>query len=409
MKPIICALVFTALITGQPLPISAPEQVGLSSERLNRIHKLLDQMVADGKRAGAITLIARNGKIVDWKTYGYRDLARRLPMEKDTICRIWSMTKIVTSVAAMMLIEEGKMSLSDPVEKYIPELQGLKVLKGGTADQPELEDAVRRVTVKHLLTHTSGLTYGFGDPVMAQLYNGKKVFDNSSLKSFIGKVATLPLAAQPGEKFNYGISTDVLGYLIEVVSGMPFDQFVQNRILAPLRMNDTHFQVPKEKVTRLAKTYTIREGRLVENPPNDSMGEINPEVPYGGMSLYSTIGDYARFGQMLLNGGQLDGVRLLGRKTVELMTVNHLNNLAVPYSDKNGAYGFGLGGTVRVDVAKGNAPGSLGQFGWDGSATTYFRMDPNERAISLLFLQHEPLDRPTLELFSTLFYQAIVD
>ncbi len=165
---------------------------------------------------------------------------------------------------------------------------------------------------------------------------------------------------------------------------MPFDQFVQNRILAPLRMNDTHFQVPKEKVTRLAKTYTIREGRLVENPPNDSMGEINPEVPYGGMSLYSTIGDYARFGQMLLNGGQLDGVRLLGRKTVELMTVNHLNNLAVPYSDKNGAYGFGLGGTVRVDVAKGNAPGSLGQFGWDGSATTYFRMDPNERTISLL-------------------------
>jgi CubicO group peptidase (beta-lactamase class C family) len=405
----ILVLVFTALIAGQPLPLSTPEKEGLSSERLERLHKVFDQMVADGKRAGAITLIARNGKIADWKAYGYRDLAQRLPMEKETICRIWSMTKVITSVAAMMLIEEGRMTLTDPVHKYIPELKGLKVLKGGTADEPLLEDTVRPVTVKHLLTHTSGLTYGWGDQPVAQLYGRKKIFDNSSLKEFIGKVATLPLVAQPGEKYNYGINTDVLGYLVQVVSDMPFDRFVQTRILTPLKMNDTHFQVPKEKLGRVAKTYTIKDNKLIENPPDELVGSIPPDVPYGGMSLYSTIGDYLRFGQMLLNGGQLDGIRLLSRKTVELMTVNHLNNLAVPYISGSGAYGFGLGGSVRVDLAKANIPGSLGQFGWDGAATTHFRMDPKERTVSLLFLQHMPFDTPTLELFSTLFYQSILD
>jgi CubicO group peptidase (beta-lactamase class C family) len=402
-------LVFTSLIAGQPLPLSNPEKEGLSSERLERLHRTFDQMVSEGKRAGAITLIARRGRIADWRAYGYRDLARRLPMEKDTICRIWSMSKVVTSVAAMMLIEEGKVTLSDPVHNYIPELKGLKVLKGGTADAPLLEDAVRDVTVKHLLTHTSGLTYGWGDHPVAQLYNRKGIFDSASLKEFIGKVAALPLVAQPGEKYNYGINTDVLGYLVQVVSGMPFDRFVQTRILTPLRMNDTHFEPPQEKLPRIAKTYTIQNGKLIENPPDPVAGPIRPGVPYGGMSLYSTIGDYARFGQMLLNGGELEGVRLLSRKTVELMTVNHLNDLAVPHIGGSGAYGFGLGGSVRVDLAKANLPGSLGEFGWDGAATTYFRMDPRERTLALVFLQHMPFDRPTLDLFSTLFYQAIQD
>jgi CubicO group peptidase (beta-lactamase class C family) len=409
MRLLICLLVFVTLLAGQPLPVSTPEKEGLSPERLERLHKWFDQTVIDGKRAGAITLIARNGKIADWKTYGYRDLAQRLPMEKDTICRIWSMTKVITSVAAMMLVEEGKIGLTDPVHKYIPELKTLKVLKGGTADEPLLEDAFRPVTVKHLLTHTSGLTYTWGDSPVAKLYNRKKIFDNASLKEFIGKVATLPLVAQPGEKYNYGINLDVLGYLVEVVSDMPFDRFVQTRILTPLKMNDTYFELPGEKRNRLARTYTIKEGKLVENPPDDLVGSIRPAVPYGGMSLYSTIGDYARFGQMLLNGGQLDGVRLLSRKTVELMTVNHLNDLAVPYTSASGAYGFGLGGSVQVDIAKANIPGSLGQFGWDGAATTRFRMDPKEKLMALLFMQHMPFDSPTLDLFLTLAYQAIAD
>jgi CubicO group peptidase (beta-lactamase class C family) len=288
-------------------------------------------------------------------------------------------------------------------------MQQLKVLTGGTADQPRLADPVRPVTVKHLLTHTGGFTYGWGDHPVAVLYNRKRIFENPGLKDFIVKVASLPLLAQPGEVYNYGINTDVLGYLVQVVSGMPFDRFVHARILAPLKMNDTFFEPPPEKLARVAKTYTLKDGRLVENPPDGLVGKLPPGVPYGGMSLYSTIGDYARFGQMLLNGGQLDGARLLGRKTVELMTVNHLNDLATPHIGGSGAYGFGLGGSVRVDLAKGNIPGSLGQFGWDGAASTYFRMDPQERLLSLVFFQHMPFDTPALELFSTLVYQAMID
>jgi CubicO group peptidase (beta-lactamase class C family) len=364
-------------------------------------------MVRDGKRAGAITMIVRNGKIADWKTYGYRDAAQRLPMEKDTICRIWSMSKVITSVAAMMLVEEGKLTLGDPVHRYVPELKSVKVLKGGTADAPELTEAARPITVKHLLTHTSGLTYTWGDHPVAELYRRAKIFEVDSLKEFAGKVANLPLVAQPGEKYNYGINTDVLGYVVQIASGMPFDTFVQERILTPLKMNDTHFQIPAEKLRRVAKTYGFKDGKLSEVSMNEL--RFSASVPFGGMGLFSTIGDYARFGQMLLNYGHLEGVRLLGRKTVELMTVNHLNNLAVPYTNESGAYGFGLGGSVRVDLAKGNIPGSLGQFGWDGAASTYFRIDPKERTVSLLFQQYMPFDTPSLELFSTLFYQAIID
>jgi CubicO group peptidase (beta-lactamase class C family) len=409
MQLIICLILFALSLGAQPLPLSTPEKEGLSSERLERLHQRMDQMVRDGKKAGAITMIVRNGKVADWKAYGYRDVDQKLPMEKDSICRIWSMTKVISSVAVMMLVEEGKLTLNDPVYQYIPEFKNIKVLTGGTADQPELVDAVRPVTVKHLLTHTSGLTYTWGDHPVAQLYNRKKIFENGSLKEFVGKVASLPLLAQPGEKYNYGINIDVLGYLVQVVADMPFDKFVQNRILTPLRMSDTFFEVPKEKLSRVAKTYTVKDGKLSESPAEDLVGKATVTVPYGGMGLFSTVGDYSRFGQMLLNGGQLDGVRLLSRKTVELMTVNHLNNLAVPHTGGAGAYGFGLGGSVRMDLAKGNIPGSLGQFGWDGAASTYFRMDPKERTVSLVFFQYMPFDSPALELFSTLFYQAIVD
>ncbi|MDX2153421.1 MAG: serine hydrolase domain-containing protein [Bryobacteraceae bacterium] len=404
---LICLVVVAGILWSQPLPLSTPEKEGLSSDRLGRLHARFQEMVDRGERAGAVTLVLRNGRIADWHTYGYRDIARKLPMEKDTICRIWSMTKVVTSVAAMMLVEEGKLTLADPVSKHVPELKNMRVLTAGTADAPVLADTARPITVKHLLTHTSGLTYTWGDDPVPQLYRKAKVFEAPTLKDFIRKVATLPLVAQPGEKYNYGINTDVLGYVVEAVSGMPFDRFVQTRILTPLKMNDTHWTLPEAKLPRLAKTYTVKDGKLSEAAMEAV--SFTESVPYGGMSLYSTIGDYARFGQMLLNGGELDGVRLLSRKTVELMTGNHLSTLSVPSIDPAGAYGFGLGGSVRLDVAKGGIPGSVGQFGWDGAASTYFRMDPKEKLVTLLFQQYMPFDQSSLSLFSTLVYQAIVD
>ena len=408
MRLLVCLLLLASLVCCQPLPVSSPEKEGLSPERLARLHSVFERMVHDGKRSGAITMIVRNGRIADWKAYGYRDVERRAAMEKDTICRLWSMTKVVTSVAAMMLVEEGKLTLNDRVDRLIPEFKTVKVLTGGTADKPELAEPARPMTVKHLLTHTAGLTYARGDDPISQLYRKARVFDVPTLKGFIGKAAALPLVAHPGQKYNYGISTDVLGYLVQVASDMPFDKFVQARITAPLKMHDTFFQVPEDKRQRVAKTYTLKDGKLTESPLGEDIGGINL-APFGGMGLHSTIGDYARFAQMLLNGGQLDGVRLLSRKTVELMTVNHLNNLEVPHTGGTGAYGFGLGGSVRVDLAKGNIPGSIGQFGWDGAASTYFRIDPKERAVALLFQQHMPFDTPSLELFSTLFYQSIAD
>jgi CubicO group peptidase (beta-lactamase class C family) len=407
MRLIVCLFTLAALLGGQPLPLSTPEKEGLSSERLERLHQRFEDFVQTGARAGAITMVVRNGKIADWKAYGFRDLGQRLPMEKDTICRIWSMSKVITSVAAMMLVEEGKLVLSDPVSKHIPELKTMRVLTGGNADSPVLADAQGPITVKHLLTHTSGLTYSWGSDPVPEMYRRAKIFEVGSLKEFIAKIAKLPLVAQPGEKYNYGINTDVLGYLVEVVSGMPFDKFLQTRILSPLKMNDTFFVVPPDKQNRLAKTYTYKDGKLGETSFDELKATLT--VPFGGMGLFSTIGDYARFGQMLLNGGQLEGIRLLSRKTVELMTADHLGNLKVPHIDPNGAYGFGLGGSVRVNVAKANNPGSLGQFGWDGAASTYFRMDPKERTVSLLFQQYMPFDSASLDLFSTLFYQSIVD
>jgi CubicO group peptidase (beta-lactamase class C family) len=407
MRLILSSLALAVLLAGQPLPVSSPEKEGMSSERLERLHARFQELTDKGQRAGAITLVLRNGRIADWKTYGYRDVTRKLAMEKDTICRIWSMTKVVTSVAVMMLVEEGKVTLADPVSRFVPELKHMRVLTGGTADAPVLADATRPITIKHLLTHTSGLTYTWGDDPVPQIYRKVDIFRAANLKEFAGKVASVPLLAQPGEKYNYGINIDVLGYVVEVASGMPFDRFVQTRILTPLKMNDTHWVVPEEKLSRVAKTYTVKDGKLTEY----SMPELNSTaaVPYGGMGLFSTIGDYARFGQMLLNGGELEGVRLLSRKTVELMTGNHLSTLKTPSIDANGAYGFGLGGSVLLDVAKAGLPGSVGQFGWDGAASTYFRMDPKEKLVTLLFQQYMPFDKPSLDLFSTLVYQAILN
>lgn len=404
MRTFFACIFLAAVLQAQPFPVSSPEKEGFSSDRLNRLHSMLGQSTSSNKPPGAVSMIVRNGRIVDWRAFGLRDVDGKLPMEKDTICRVYSMTKPVTTVAVMMLVEEGRLTLSDRVDRFIPEFKDLKVFKGGTVERPQLAAPERPMTVQHLITHTAGLTYDWGNDNVSELYRRAKVFEVGSLKEFIDRTAKLPLIANPGEKYEYSISIDVLGYLVEVVSGMPFDRFVQDRILNPLKMGDTHFILPAGKRSRLAKIYSIREGKLSDAGGLDAKG-----VPFGGMGLYSTIADYARFAQMLANSGELDGARLLSRKTVDLMMMNHLAGLARPTIGGDDSEGFGLGGAVRIDPVKAGRPGSAGLFGWDGAASTRFRVDRKEKLIWLLLTQWMPFDTQTLNLFETLVYQALAD
>ncbi len=409
-------LLLTAVVplAAQPLPASSPESQGLSSERLARLHAMLERHVKEDKHAGVMTLVARNGRLVDWHVYGLRDREQKLPMEKDTIVRMYSMSKVITSAATMILVEEGRLKLGDPVGKFLPRLEKMKVFVGGTAKKPKLVDARRAITVKDLLTHTSGLVYGFGRDPIDEIYREANILESPSMDAFVEKLATLPLAHQPGERFSYGLNIDVLGAIIEKVSGMTLEQFVEERITKPLRMPDTGYDVPEAKRSRLAKMYTPdKDGTLGEVPENQRAG-VYPEpgrgFAAGGAGMFSTIGDYARFGQMLLNGGELEGVRILGRKTVELMMTNHLNHLARPTTGGDDAFGFGLGGRVRIDLAKGNAPGSIGQFGWSGAATTYFDIDPKEQTMILLVAQHFPFNQHDIfSQASMLIYASLVD
>jgi CubicO group peptidase (beta-lactamase class C family) len=398
-------------VSAPPLPLATPESQGMSTERLGRLHAEVQRFVDEGRHAGAVSLVARNGKIVDWRTYGKRDLEGGLPMEKDTICRIYSMSKIVTSVAVLSLLEEARFQLDDPIANTLPELGRMKVLTGGTAEKPLLADARTPITIRHLLTHTSGLTYDFGDGTIDKIFRQVKPFDSSSLAEFVERASHLPLAHEPGERFTYGVSTDILGAFVEKLSGRTLAEFLDERVFRPLGMKDTGFGVPEGKRDRLAKVYEHGpDGKL---QPAKWILEQGPPVPLpklqsGGGGLFSTTGDYARFMQMLLNGGQLDGVRVLSPKTVELMMVNHLSLASQTTLGDDLSSGFGLGGAVRIDLAKGKTPGSVGQFGWTGMATTYASLDPREKTVALLFVQHLPYDEHKIFWrFSTLFYQSI--
>jgi CubicO group peptidase (beta-lactamase class C family) len=400
-----------AAFADPPMPASSPESQGFSPQRLERLHAGLKGFVDAGKFSGMVLLLARNGKIVDWQTYGLRDLEQRLPMEKDTIVRIYSMSKILTSVAALILVEEGRLKLNDPVSKYLPALDKPKVMRGGTVKAPVLVAAKTPMTIKHLLTHTAGFVYGFTDSPIDQIYQKGKALDASSMDEFVARAAKLPLAHEPGTRFRYGINTDVLGAVIEKVSGQPLDVFVEQRICGPLGMVDTGYDVPPEKMGRLAKVYQPKDGRLSPmEPVASSFAEKGRGFPTGGAGMFSTAGDYARFAQMLLGGGEVDGVRILARKTVELMTANHLNGLKRITHEFSESDGFGLGVYVRLDLAKSNQLGSLGTFGWSGAATTNVVMDPQEKLVAILMAQHMPFNEHELfTAFSTLTYQALVD
>ena len=406
-------LVFAATpaLADPPLPPASPASQGFSPERLEKLHARLQSLVDQKKYSGMVLLLARNGKVVDWQTYGLRDVEQRLPMEKDTIVRIYSMSKIVTSVAALILIEEGRLKLDDPLTRYLPAFDKPKVMTGGTVKAPVLVAAKTPITVKHLLTHTAGFIYGFGQAPIDKIYNQSRMFEASSMDAFVAVAAKLPLNHEPGTQFRYGINTDLLGAVVEKVSGQPLDVFVDERICRPLGMADTGYDVPEAKMARLAKVYHLKDGAFAPlDPVASSFAEKGRGFPTGGAGMFSTAGDYARFAQMLLNGGELDGVRILGRKTVELMRANHLNGLKRTTTEFSESDGFGLGVYVRMDLAKSNQLGSVGNFGWSGAATTNVVMDPQEKLVAILMAQHMPFNENDLfGTFSALTYQALVE
>lgn len=384
------------------LPTGTPESVGISSERLDRLHKGMQAYVDRREAGGIVTLIARDGKVVDVHASGFQDVDSRAPMRTDTIFRIASMSKPITSVAAMMLVEEGGLFLADPVSKFIPAFKGQRVAADGGTTVP----ARRDITIRDLLTHRSGLSYGFlnGGPVGAAYRQGGVTdgltLTSMSLQEGIDKLAAQPLLAQPGAAWNYSLSVDVLGRVVEVVSGMPFDVFLRERIFTPLGMTDTAFDVADGKWPRLATVYSPDGAggiRPMRDPEAFGNTHMSPLAYYrapkryfsGGAGLTSTARDYARFAQMLLNGGALDGVRLLGPKTIELMTTSHTSDL--PGSGLIGAGAqFGLGFRVVTDVAATQTYGSTGMYGWSGIYGTVFWVDPKERLVAIMLVQRYP-------------------
>jgi CubicO group peptidase (beta-lactamase class C family) len=394
--------------------ITRPEEMGFSSQRLSRINSVMQSYIDQKKLAGVVTLVARRGKVVHFEKLGMASMEDSKPMQLDTIFRIYSMTKPVTSAAVMMLFEDGHFHLSDPISRFIPSFKHIKVLVKKTDGGMELADLKREITVRDLLTHTSGLSYGDDENVyLDALYrqHGLKSIEVSrdiTLENMINELSRLPLAHQPGTAYRYSFSIDVLGYLIQVVSGKPFDMFLKQAIFEPLGMVDTDFYIPQEKLSRFSTTYGPAEGGglKVVDPMNTSIFTKPTLCPTGGAGLVSTAADYLRFGQMLLNKGELDGVRLLGRKTVEMMTLNHLPEGIYQSDDK--AYGFGLGGYVLLDPARSQNMGSVGNWGWSGAANTRFWIDFKEDLLGLLMLQLMPYDVYPVQLdFNNMVYQAL--
>ena len=403
-----------AQLMAQPLPTSSLTAEGFDTDRFGRIQALVQGHVEAGKYAGAVTLVARHGKVVDCQAYGYRDLEAKLPMEPNTIVRIYSSTKVITGVAALQLFEQGRFLLSDPITNWIPELANMKVCTGGTADNPTLEPARTNVTVRMLMNHTSGFSQNddYAPQPVREIYERAKLWESASIEEFIDKASKLPLAAQPGKEFNYGISFNVLGLMIQRISGESFDDYCAKHIFRPLGMKDTGFDVPPQKRGRLAKIYEAGpDGRLREVKAAFGVGvEAGRGWLGGGGGAFSTIVDYARFAQMLLNGGQLDGVRILGRKTVEFAFANSLSHLPRITHQFSDCEGWGLVSAVRVDLAKGDELGTLGGFTWAGYATTDFLGDPKEQLLMLMFTQHVPYDKYLIiPRFHTAVYQALAD
>ncbi|NWF35682.1 serine hydrolase domain-containing protein [Mariprofundus sp. KV] len=422
MKKVLFALLLTSISVATTPVVAAdykvvkPERVGLSSERLKNMDRLIDHYVEEKKIAGAVVMVARKGKIAYFHESGLADVGK--PMRKDTIFRIVSMTKPITSTAIMMLYEEGKLLLSDPVGKYIPEFRNQKVLVAnpeGSAFPYRLEPVKRDVQIRDLLAHTSGILYLFLNDVypnptrqmVVDLYKEAGITDgfcrpDEEIGDMVKRLARLPLYAHPGEVWDYGLNSDVLGYLVEVVSGQKFDQFVEQRIFKPLKMRDSHFYIPEEKLPRLAAVWKSDwHGKLerADNKPiiagdlclyPSDAEALSGKYLAGGANVLSTVYDYFRFAQMFLNGGELDGVRLLSRKTVELMAAtNHIGKHDAEFLHSKG-WKFGLGFAIQADREHAVDSGGVGTFEWAGIYSTRFSIDPKEEKITIFMSQTNP-------------------
>jgi CubicO group peptidase (beta-lactamase class C family) len=427
MSAVATCIAVSALAQGLPRA-SQPETVGFSSERLQRLTSAFQAAVDKGATPGAVVLIARNGKVAYFEAFGFQDREKQVSMKTDAIFKVASMTKPLTSVAAMMLVEEGKLQLLDPVSIYLPEFKNLQVgveKVNPTTGNPELslEPARREMTVQDLMRHTSGLTYGvFGKSLVKQAYNDAKLFDqNQTLAELVSKLSKLPLASQPGTTWDYSMSTDVLGRIIEVVSGVSLDQFIADRIVKPIGLSDTAFNLDAEKLGRLGQPQV---DPATGKPPL-MWPDLTKRVNFmsGGGGMVSTASDYARFAQMMLNGGELDGVHLLSPRTVAFMTSDHLppgiafsqvtlvgfHAAALAPTPEDGQ-GFGLGFAVRNQAGRNPLPGSPGEFYWLGLYGTAFWVDPKEKLIAVLKMQvPPPQGNHYRSLLRNLVYQALID
>jgi CubicO group peptidase (beta-lactamase class C family) len=411
---VFCWLACAAVAAGAELERGTPEELGFSPERLERLSAALQAYVDEEQLAGSVTIVARRGRIAYLEAFGQRDRDARSPMREDSIFRIASQTKAVVSTAVMILQEDGLLLIGDPVGKYMPEFRETTVAVPRAGGGYDVVPAARPITVRDLLTHMSGFDYGTGvaaDRWREAGIQGYYFSDRDEpIAATVARIANLPASAHPGERWIYGYSTDILGALVERVSGKPLDQFLSERLFEPLGMRDTHFYLPPAKRDRLATVYAMQDGALRRAPEGGSAGQgafvDGPRKSFsGGAGLLSTARDYARFLQMILNGGELDGQRILGPKTVELMSVSHLGGV-----EFRPGQGFGLGFSVVEDVGARGTPGSVGELGWGGAYHSTYWIDPAEELIVVHLTQLIPAgDIDDQAKVRTLVYQAIVE
>lgn len=404
------------------LPTEKPESVGMSSAKLAEIKSKMQSFVDRKKVAGLVTAVARNGNVVHFEAIGSMDVERDKAMQTDTIFRMYSMTKPVTGAAVMIMVEEGKIDVSDPVSKYIPDFADMEVHIENEDGSTRLVPADRPMTIKHLLMHTSGLTYAFVIGPVGKLYS-KNGLDGAregslSLKEFAEKAASFPLMAHPGTEWNYSISMDILGRVVEVVSGRRFGDFLAERIFKPLDMKDSGFHVPTEKLERFAANYMRNEetGNMdLADDPEESPYLKVPSLDSGGGGMVGTAADYLRFAQMLVNGGELDGVRVLSDASVDEMTTNHFGpefgtaplTTIIPVGAEG--VGFGYCGAVVMEGAEGTAFGSSGQYSWAGAASTDFWIDQDQKLVGIVLTQLLPSGRyPTRRVMHRATYEAVL-